>query len=1072
LACALLVGFSARAVAMEPEARQILEATGVRGGLVVHAGCGDGKLTAGLRPNTGYVVQGLETDPARVAEARKNIQALGLYGPVSVAQWDGRRLPYAENMVNLLVMKDDGRIAADEVLRVLAPRGVAYVERHGTWEKTVKPWPQEIDQWTHWLHDAGNNAVAHDTRVGPPQRMQWVVDPLWSRGHEIISSIGAVVTEHGRIMYVVDEGQPGIYTLPSKWVVLARDAFNGVLLWKHPVPDWDPPIVPGGHTHGFQPRRFAAADDRLYLTTGEDAVLTALDAATGQTIKTLDSARHTTEILCSEGILAAVTSASGKGQGGPPTLLAARPETLDVLWSKPVAGLVSRTLALAAGHLCFAVGDAVVALDAKSGNELWRAALDKSKVHAAAGKTAGTLVIHGPTVYCLAGSKLMALSLESGKTVWENDGLKGAGAGDSLFATDELLWRFPKGSQVIGHDLSTGEVRKTVDASGVFSMGHHPRCYPSKATDRYLIANNRGAEFIGLTSTEQTQNDWLRGNCGHGVMPANGLLYAPPNQCFCYGGVMLTGFKALAPGPIESPADPRQDDTRLERGPAYGVSPAGEADKRLSGSNPHSLIPNPSDWPMYRHDAARLASTPDTVAGPLGPLWKTSLGGRLTPPVAAEGMLFTADSDAHTVYAVNVQDGQRRWSYTAGGRIDSPPTLYQGLVLFGCTDGWTYCLRGRDGQLAWRFRAAPSERLVGAFGQLESAWPVHGSVLLLDGVAYLTAGRSTHLDGGIYAYGLDPKSGRVVHYRRLEGAVPDPAGHGAEEPFCPAFHVEGARSDLLVSDGKSLYMGPLKLDTQLARLPTPYLAAGPQKTSAMDLTKAPYVDTGVFQSGFEKKRGTDFASLGVLRGPMGDKQMGLHLLATGGFLDDTYYNRNYWMYASIWPGFYIAHLSAKAGELLAVDGSKTYSVQAYPARSIHSPIFEPGAKGYLLAADDNSNEPLLDDQTRGRDKGMGYSRAAPPKWFQWVPVRIRAMVAAGPSLYVAGPPDAMDASDPYAAFEGRRGAVLCAFATADGQKQAELKLEAEPVFDGLIAASGRLYLTNKAGQVVCLGARP
>ena len=44
---------------------------------------------------------------------------------------------------------------------------------------------------------------------------------------------------------------------------------------------------------------------------------------------------------------------------------------------------------------------------------------------------------------------------------------------------------------------------------------------------------------------------------------------------------------------------------------------------------------------------------------------------------------------------------------TAGGRIDTPPTIADGLCLFGSHDGWVYCLRAADGRLAWRFRAAP-----------------------------------------------------------------------------------------------------------------------------------------------------------------------------------------------------------------------------------------------------------------------------------------------------------------------------------------------------------------------------
>jgi len=68
----------------EREAKEILDAAGVRGGLIVHVGCGDGKLTAALRVSESYTVHGLEADPAKVAEARSYILTQGIYGPVSV----------------------------------------------------------------------------------------------------------------------------------------------------------------------------------------------------------------------------------------------------------------------------------------------------------------------------------------------------------------------------------------------------------------------------------------------------------------------------------------------------------------------------------------------------------------------------------------------------------------------------------------------------------------------------------------------------------------------------------------------------------------------------------------------------------------------------------------------------------------------------------------------------------------------------------------------------------------------------------------------------------------------------
>ena len=104
----------------------------------------------------------------------------------------------------------------------------------------------------------------------------------------------------------------------------------------------------------------------------------------------------------------------------------------------------------------------------------------------------------------------------------------------------------------------------------------------------------------------------------------------------------------------------------------------------------------------------------------------------------------------------------------------------------------------------------------------------------------------------------------------------------------------------------------------------------------------------------------------------------------------------------------------------------------------------------------------------GADKGIGYTRAAPPVWTQWLPLRIRAMVKAGDTLFVAGPPDVFDPTDPYAAFEARTGARVLAISSRDGKTTSETELECPPVFDGMIAASGRLFASLRDGSVICL----
>lgn len=120
-----------RAVAAAPAdvgrtAREILEQSGIQDGLIVHLGCGDGRLTAALRAGEGYLVHGLDRDSARRERAREHVCSGGLYGSVCIGSWDGRRLPHAENLVNLTVAQEPGAVAMEEMLRCLAPGGVAW----------------------------------------------------------------------------------------------------------------------------------------------------------------------------------------------------------------------------------------------------------------------------------------------------------------------------------------------------------------------------------------------------------------------------------------------------------------------------------------------------------------------------------------------------------------------------------------------------------------------------------------------------------------------------------------------------------------------------------------------------------------------------------------------------------------------------------------------------------------------------------------------------------------------------------------------------------------------------------
>ena len=71
------------------------------------------------------------------------------------------------------------------------------------------------------------------------------------------------------------------------------------------------------------------------------------------------------------------------------------------------------------------------------------------------------------------------------------------------------------------------------------------------------------------------------------------------------------------------------------------------------------------------------------------------------------------------------------------------------------------------------------------------------------------------------------------------------------------------------------------------------------------------------------------------------------------------------------------------------------------------------------------------------------------------------------SNLIAGPPDIVDPKDPFAAFEGRKGALLWVIDADSGERPREYKLNSPPVFNGVAAAAGCLYLSTLDGKVVC-----
>ncbi|KPK44165.1 MAG: hypothetical protein AMK72_12385 [Planctomycetes bacterium SM23_25] len=345
--------------------------------------------------------------------------------------------------------------------------------------------------------------------------------------------------------------------------------------------------------------------------------------------------------------------------------------------------------------------------------------------------------------------------------------------------------------------------------------------------------------------------------------------------------------------------------------------------------------------------------------------------------------------------------------------------------------------------MAWRFRAAPYDRRIVAREQLESAWPVHGSVLIHKDVLYVVAGRSMFLDGGLTLYRLNPLTGQMLS--RVKMDEKDPNTGKDLHSHIKVLSMPVASADILSCDGKRIYMRSQAIDPDGKR----------GRVAQFDL---------------DEQRGED-----------------VHLFAPNGFLDDDWWHRSFWVYGRAvlgGPGYAATGKSAPSGKIMVLDNQNVY---VFGRRAEYWRWTTPTE--YRLFAVDRRlprpGKPADPGGRRPRPRGRGGLQYA-ELWSVEIPVLVRAMVKASQTIFAAGPADIVDEKKALGLtrtseaippelekqerlFAGEAGSVLWAVSAKDGRKEAEIKLDLLPVFDGLIAAGGELYMATVDGKVACLG---
>ncbi len=1016
--------------AMSP--REILSDSGITGGLVVHLECGEGKLTADIAISGNYLVHGLDKNPGDVAEARSNLLDQDLYGKVQINEFDGKNLPYIDNLVNLLVGEKLGDVSKDEVMRVLAPRGVAFIGE----EKITKKWPEKIKEWTHYLNDSTNNAVSEDKVASYPRNMQWAASPMWARHHDKQASLSALATSKGRLYYIVDRGPAHTPFHDAQWRLEARDAFNGLLLWSRPMKSWV------SHLRRFrsgpvQLARLLVADkDYIFVALGINAPVSVIDGVNGEVIREINCTVNAEEIVYHDGFLLVITGKEAAEQAydsnasfKEKALVAVHPDKGKLLWRYPQEGFVDiipRTLAASDSRVVLQQEGDTVCLDLKSGKCIWTKTVfqtpndndpnegENKRRRKFSGRRRGwvfsTLVIHDSVILTTDNKKLSALSLGDGEVLWSAVASTPFNKTPSVdvLVIDDVVWTSP--DFAAGRALRTGEVVHKIDKSEIVTAGHHHRCYRNKAVGDFIVYGYRGIDYLDTKGDNHSRNNWVRGTCQYGIMPANGLMYAPPHNCGCYPEAMLRGFWALAPSQSKLRV-PAAFNGRLEKGPEYSVS---ERERPRSKSE---------QWWTHRGDPGRTGVTSAEISDSAKKTWEADIGGDLTAPVSASGLVLVASKDTHTVYALDEETGSEVWSYTAGGQVDSPPTIYGDSILFGAANGCVYSLSLKDGVLRWRFNAAPVSLNSVSFGKVESLWPVHGSILVKNVTAYFAAGRNAYLDKGLFLFGLDAHSGKVKYSTRLRGQHPGAIQNSNNIELkkfvqnatdyktfeardeSDAFSMDGNIGDIMLADDDSIYLRHMRFNDKLER-----------------------------QEKFKH-----------------------HLFSTSTFVDDNEAHRSHFFYGNgnfrllpvayewITRGSYGGY-NVPAAKLMIYDGKTLWgSALAGQGRSLFAFNIEGLDDRY------EKNFPAESKEKIGGEK----------IWTQKLDMHPRAMIKAGDNIILAG-------SEHVDQLLGKsEGGILITVSAENGETVSTTALDFVPVFDGMAAANASLYISFQDGKLAC-----
>ena len=225
-----------------------------------------------------------------------------------------------------------------------------------------------------------------------------------------------------------------------------------------------------------------------------------------------------------------------------------------------------------------------------------------------------------------------------------------------------------------------------------------------------------------------------------------------------------------------------------------------------------------ADWPMWRYDASRSASSPEVLPESLVELWTLELPA-LEPawpdeprldfdecyqPVVAGGLLLVGSPHADWVAAFEIASGERRWRFFTGGPVRFAPAVSSERVFVTSDDGHLYCLELATGRLIWKHDGAPRKRRALGNGRVISSWPARGGPVVGDGTVYYAAGIWPFM--GVFVFALDVETGALRWTSDTGGGlfIKQPHNSEAFAGLAPQGALALTKDHVIVPNGRSI----------------------------------------------------------------------------------------------------------------------------------------------------------------------------------------------------------------------------------------------------------------------------